>query len=185
MQRHPPEMHFVHADALEYLAAHGHEYDIIHASPVCRRYTRANAGAPVKYDHPDLIPPTRELLRQIGRPYIMENVEGAPLRDPILICGTMFELPMYRHRLFEFGFIDKPESPPHGKHVSPAAPMGRRPRCGELWSIAGNFSNVYEASIVMGMPWANQDGIRQAIPPVYTEWIGTQVIGTLMSTIDM
>jgi DNA (cytosine-5)-methyltransferase 1 len=36
--RYPFE--FVQADALEYVAAHGHEYDVIHASPPCHAYTR-------------------------------------------------------------------------------------------------------------------------------------------------
>jgi DNA (cytosine-5)-methyltransferase 1 len=57
--------------------------------------------------------------------------------------------------------------------------MGRKPTCGQLWSIAGNFSGVFEASVAMGMPWASQDGLRQAIPPAYTEWVGHQMMARL------
>ncbi len=86
------------------------------------------------------------------------------LVDPVVLCGEMFELPMYRHRLFEFGNMRRPEAPVHPPHTSLVAPMGRKPKPGEYWSLAGNFSGVKEAGIAMRMPWANQDGLRQAIP---------------------
>jgi DNA (cytosine-5)-methyltransferase 1 len=173
-------MHFIHADAMKYLADHGHEYDVIHASPVCRAHTAARYSAPVKYQHHDYIPELRELLLSIGRPFTIENVEGAPLRNPITLCGMMFELPMYRHRLIEFGHVDAPKPPAHPPHRSPVAPMGRKPKCGQLWSIAGNFTGVLEAGLAMEMPWANQDGIRQAIPPRYTRWVGDHMMSQLM-----
>lgn len=179
--RYPDDLTFVHADALEYVAKYGDQFDVIHASPVCRAHTRAKGGAPVQYQHHDYIPELRELLIATGRPYVMENVEGAPLRDPVTLCGMMFELPMYRHRLFEFGNIARPADPKHPWHRSPVAPMGRRPGCGQLWSIAGNFTGVREAGIAMGMPWANQDGIRQAIPPAYAEWVGHYLIDQVMA----
>lgn len=178
--RYPGELAFAHADALEYLAEHGGQFDAVHASPVCRAHSRARNSAPVRYAHPDYIPELRELLVATGRPYVIENVEGAPLLDPVLLCGAMFELPTYRHRLFEFGGIARPDPPEHPEHLSPVAPMGRRPGCGQMWSIAGNFTGVYEAGVAMGMPWANQDGIRQAIPPAYSEWVGHYLIGELM-----
>ena len=173
---YPKEFGFTHGDALQYLADHGHEFDFIHASPVCRAHTRARGAAMYRYQHVDYIPETRRLLDEIGKPYVIENVVGAPMKDPITLCGVMFELAMYRHRLFEFGNMAAPAPPPHPPHRSPAAPMGRKPRCGQLWSIAGNFTGVYEAGIAMGMPWANQDGLRQAIPPAYTEWIGRHLM---------
>lgn len=179
--RYPDGLGFVHMDALEYLRKHGDRFDVIHGSPVCRAHSRATNSAPVKYVHTDYIPELRELLVATGRPYVMENVEGAPLVDPVMLCGTMFELPMYRHRLFEFGGgVGNPPVPPHFEHRSPVAPMGRRPGCGQMWSITGNFTGVFEAGVTMGMPWANQDGIRQAIPPAYSEWVGHYLIGELM-----
>lgn len=178
--RHPEEMKFVHADALEYLQEHGAEYDFIHASPVCRAYSKAAQLSGGRYDHPKQIPVLRSLLLKTGRPFVIENVEGAPLINPITLCGVMFELPMYRHRGFEFGNIEAPAPPEHPPHRSPTAPIGRRPACGQLWSLAGNFSGVYEASVVMGMPWANQDGLRQAIPPAYTRWIADQVMTSVV-----
>ena len=44
----------------------------------------------------------RERLLAAGVPYVIENVKGAPLLDPIVLCGTMFPgLRVLRHRLFE------------------------------------------------------------------------------------
>lgn len=80
---------FIQGDALEYLAEHGGEYDAIHASPPCQAHCDLKHMWNAK-DNPDLIGPTRELLQKIGRPYIIENVEGAPLISPIILCGTMF-----------------------------------------------------------------------------------------------
>lgn len=179
MPRHPHQMKFEQGDALDYLIAYGHKFDFIHASPVCRGYSRTAGCAVTRYNHPKQIPILRRFLRESGRPHVIENVEGAPLEDPLTLCGLMFELPMHRHRLFEFGNMPRPEPPLHPPHRSPVAPMGRRPQCGQLWSIAGNFTGVREAGIVMEMPWADQDGLRQAIPPKYSEWVGQQVMASM------
>lgn len=168
---------FVHGDALEYLREFGHQFDVIHASPPCRAHTVARNAARVRYRHPELIAPTRKLLQATSRPWVMENVPGAPLHNPIELCGEMFGLPMYRHRLFE---IHTPyarlRNLRHPEHTRVVAKMGRKPEKGQYWSIAGNFSGVTEAGVAMEMPWANQDGLRQAIPPAYTQWIGRQLM---------
>jgi hypothetical protein len=45
---------------------------------------------------------TRNAFELIGKPWVIENVPGAPLRDPVMLCGVMFDgLRVYRHRLFE------------------------------------------------------------------------------------
>ncbi len=97
MPRYP--FHFIQGDALEYLAAHGAEYDVIHASPVCKGYSRLSALWRDR-EYPDDIAPVRELLRKTGKPYIIENVVGAPLSG-VMLCGSMFGLRVYRHRIFE------------------------------------------------------------------------------------
>jgi DNA (cytosine-5)-methyltransferase 1 len=186
MPLHPPQMEFIQADALEYVRERGHEYDAIHASPVCRAHTRARGAATGRYRHADYIPGLRKAFgemraRGLRTPYVIENVVGAPLVDPVVLCGAMFGLPMYRHRLIEFGNIERPEPPAHPEHTAPVASMGRKPREGEYWSIAGNFSGVWEAGDAMGMPWANQDGLRQAVPPAYTWWVGSYLMHVLHS----
>jgi len=178
--RHRPDgVRFVHGDALEYLVEHGHEYDAIHASPPCRAYSRARFGAPVAYRHPDLVAPVRAALRQTGLPYVLENVEGSPLRDPVLLCGAMFGLRTYRHRLFETSWPLAGHLPPHPAHEARTARMGRPAGPGEFHSLVGNFSGLQAAREVMEMPWANQDGIRQAVPPAYTRFIGAVLLEQL------
>lgn len=96
---------FVQGDALEYVAAHGQEFDAIHASPPCQAFTVLRAMWNAR-EHPNLVAPTRDCLTATGRPYVIENVPGAPLFEPIMLCGSMFGLgtgdaELRRHRLFE------------------------------------------------------------------------------------
>ena len=165
---------FVQQDALTFLAEHGHEFDAIHASPPCQLYSLTHRIN--KSDFPDLITPTRILLEQTGLPWVIENVvEAAPeMHDPVMLCGSMFGIETYRHRLFESNM--SLAVPAHPEHVARTTKMGRRPVDGEYMHIVGNFSGVDRARGVMSMPWASRDGLREAIPPAYTEHIGTQLI---------
>lgn len=164
---------FVQADAIEYVTKYGHLFDVIHASPPCQRYSRAQRIR--KGDHPDLIAPSREALQETGKPYVIENVVGSPLKDPVMLCGAMFGLRTYRHRLFESSF-PLPE-PAHPEHIWKTTKMGRAPREGEFMHIVGNFTGVDQAREIMGMSWATREGLREAIPPAYTEYIGKHLIG--------
>lgn len=125
LKRYPYPSHC--GDAIEYLLAHGHEYDLVHASPTCTGYSRGTAAIPdrlTRYDR--LIAVVREALLGIGVPYVIENVADArrELRDPIMLCGRMFglsaidddgtKLVMDRHRLFESSLALT--APHHGKH---------------------------------------------------------------------
>jgi DNA (cytosine-5)-methyltransferase 1 len=114
-QPHYP-FEFSQSDALawlDYPLTLGLRFDAIHASPPCQAYSAMSACRPGLADqYPDLVAPTRELLEATGLPYVIENVPRAPLRDPVTLCGHMFGLPLYRHRLFEANFpIDQPEHP--------------------------------------------------------------------------
>ena len=119
-QKHYPYT-FIQADALEYLEAYGHLYDAFHASPPCQGYSIMTNNLPWHRDkeYPLLIGPTIELLEEIGKPYILENVMGARKGSATLVrrkvedhgleagwlCGTMFGLPFYRHRLFAANWL--------------------------------------------------------------------------------
>ncbi len=165
---------FVLGDALDYLAKHGHEYDFIHASPPCQKWsdTQSIRGN----HHPDLLTPTREILQSLGKPYVIENVEGAPLIDPLMLCGTMFGLRTIRHRLFE---CNPPVyfAPASCCHNRKTAPMGRKPdRATEFISVVGNFSDVEYGRVAMGIAWMTGKELSQSFPPVYTEYIGSQLL---------
>lgn len=169
---------FIQADAIEYIREHGHEYDLIHASPPCQH--DSDCQRIMGNDHPDLIGPTREALELTGLPYVIENVGGAvpKLKNPVELCGAMFALETYRHRYFEVsGFTLT--APEHPEHTARQVKMGRAPRPGEFIQAVGNFSGVSRVREDWGVPWMNRDGIREAIPPAYTEYIGRQFISHL------
>lgn len=159
---------FFWADALEFVAEHGHEYDAIHASPPCQGYIKA--GIAHFKEHPKLIEPMRDLLVATGKPYVIENVMDAPLADPIILSGTLFGLKVLRLRKFECDFpVDQPIIPEFtGKVVR----MGRQPKEGEYITVSGHFTDVKFAREAMGISWMVRDELSQAIPPAYTRYVG-------------
>lgn len=170
---------FYQEDAIEFLRKEisnpwFKQFDAIHASPPCQRYS--NAQRIRDNEHPDLIPPLRELLKATGLPYVIENVVGAPLVDPITLCGESFGLGVYRHRLFESN-IPLVGKPCH--HDRAVTKMGRPVRDGEMMHVVGHFAGVAKAREAMGIPWMTRDELRESIPPAYTEWIGTQLMERL------
>lgn len=156
---------FIQADALDYLAAYGHKYDAIHASPPCEGHSHLT---PKKYrpNHVNLIPHTRYLLAALGKPYVIENVRGArkQLRNPVMLCGTMFNLPIQRHRYFEI-YPEHFELLPCCRHDEQPIPINS--------SSAQKTANKAECSSGLGgVYWATRDGMRKGIPPAYGEWLG-------------
>lgn len=156
---------FIRADAVTTIPR---RFDFVWASPPCQAHTLAQRIQ--GNDHPDLIEPTRVMLKASGVPYVIENVVGAPLDNPIMLCGAMFGLQTYRHRLFECSFHI--EQPPHPEHTAPTTKMGRPVKPGHMMHIVGNFSGVDQAREIMGAHWMNRDGLREAIPPAFAEYIG-------------
>ena len=187
---------FYQADALEFLAEALDKYapfnyvDAIHASPPCQRWSSKTKD---KDKHPDLITPLRPMLQLAaseGVPYVMENVMGAPLIEPVMLCGSMFELSVRRHRLFETSFdlfqpecqhdiqdLDKPYILyDHGKwyrssvvHVfGTGGGKGR-----DYWPEAMGIGDTWDDC------WMTPKELSEAIPPAYTQWIGEQMIAFL------
>jgi DNA (cytosine-5)-methyltransferase 1 len=178
---------FVRADALEYLAEHGEEYDVIHASPPCQRYTTASFRNAARSLHPDLIPDVRRALEASGKPWVVENVPGSPLRTPcVRLCGLMFSLTVFRHRLFESSCLLL--APPHPSHrgkrigeggfccvIGHGGGASRRLRI----SSAAGQDRKSNWALAMGIDWMTRDELSQAIPPAYTEYLGRQLRLTL------
>lgn len=177
---------FVQADALEYLAAHGREYDVIHASPPCQRYTVARAIHDSGGRHPDLIGPTRAALEACGRPWVMENVIGAPMGSGVVLCGLMFGLRVLRHRVFESSvLLLAPPHPRHPKHLSTGTLTRKRGGRGNGYStgesglvcVAGNNFIREAGAAAMGIDWPmTRKELANAIPPAYCEFIGRQLM---------
>ena len=188
-KRYPFEFHA--ADALEFVKAHGHEFDAIHASPPCQAYTRGNAGRVTSW--PRLIEPVRELLVQTGLPYVIENVKdaGPELVSPVGLCGCMFGLAtedtdgvrihLQRLRLFETSWgLTAPGPCDHSDHEWVAGAYGgaRRDKYEAKYVRKGGYVPRDKAVVkrLLGiehdMTW---NGLYESVPPAYTEWIGLQL----------
>lgn len=155
----------------------GATYDAVHASPPCPGYSTLAAMHPDR-TWPKLIAPVRDLLEQTGVPWVIENVEGAPLataptldgRYGVVLCGSMFGLGvergfLRRHRLFETTFpVAQPSCSHRGMAVGVYGHGGH----------SGKHRMLYraEASQAMDIDWMNRDELADAIPPAYTEHIG-------------
>ena len=157
-------------------------FDVVHASPPCPGYSQATSfhrGARKK--HPLLIPAFRERLQAAGCLYVIENVEKAKphMHNPVLLCGEMFGLRTYRHRLFESNM--ELYAPDHPEHRVPVAGPGAIAGPGQYWSVGGHFGQKDRAQReALGIDWMQtQDEIANAIPPLYTEWLGIQLIQAL------
>lgn len=179
---------FIQYDALAFMdelrGPVGLLVEAIHASPPCPRYslmTRSN-GPTAADKHPDLLPPIRELLQNTGLPYVIENVVGAPMRSPMLLCGEMFGLDVIRHRLFESNvMLMQPPHPPHRGRVS--GHRHGRLYVGPYFPVYGTGGakgSLAEWQRAMGIDWMPaKPEIAQAIPPAYTQFIGEQLMAAL------
>jgi DNA (cytosine-5)-methyltransferase 1 len=173
------------------------DFDLIHASPPCQAYTVANNIW--QRDHPDLLPDTRAMLRESGRPWIIENVPGAPMhigpgslfepdRHGVIVCGLALGLNVKRHRLFEADF------PLRGTHCPPGHPgdwllvFGHTVlERGKQIGVAKGGGPVIRRKHVgtdrgreaMGIDWMTRDELSEAIPPAYTKFIGEQFLAQI------
>ncbi|GAA2810127.1 hypothetical protein GCM10010441_38470 [Kitasatospora paracochleata] len=175
---------FVQGDAVEYIREHGAEFDFIHASPPCQAGCTLTAGTNKGRVYPQLIPPARAALESTGRPWVMENVLGAPIRRDITLCGEMFGLAVVRHRGFEAGgglVLDQPEHRPHRGRV--AGMRHGKWYQGPYFAVYGNGGGkgtVQQWQHAMGIHWtADRRELAEAIPPAYTELIGRQAAAQL------
>ncbi|MEU5157338.1 DNA methylase [Glycomyces sp. NPDC021274] len=179
---YPFEFH--QADAIEYVTEHGHEFDAIHASPPCQAHTtltKGNRPRGIGKAHVDLIPATRDALEAVGRPYVIENVTSAPIRADVVLCGLMFGLNVFRHRLFELGGWAM-LSPAHPTHIGHRVAGWRHgvKHDGDMFAVygdGGGKGSVQEWQQAMGIDWTtDRSELAEAIPPAYTRFIGAQLL---------
>jgi DNA (cytosine-5)-methyltransferase 1 len=181
---------FVCADALECLRDHGREFDAVHASPPCQAYSRARHTPGSRgREYPRLLPATLAALAALGVPWVVENVEGAPLPFAAVLCGTALGLRVRRHRLFAASFP-----------LFAPGPCRHRPGdltvFGHCVQVTASRGAAYVASSgrthyrplrvstadgarAMGINWMTRGELSQAIPPAYTAWVGQQLLAAL------
>lgn len=169
------------------------DFDVIHASPPCQTYSATKAW----HDnaHPDLVEPTREALIATGLPYVIENVPGAPLIDPVRLCGSEFDmvgpdsdgrmLKMIRHRLFESNMpLRNNGGCRHRRDYITASVYGN----GGGWSIeyrdsptrrSGYIPKTPVIQNILGIDWMTKHEMSQVVPPVMAEHIGRQIMDHL------
>lgn len=137
-------------------------FDAVWASPPCQAYSRLRHLPWLRgKEYWDSIPPTRDYLVASRIPYILENVIGAPLEAGWL-CGTMFNLPFYRHRLFETNWFWMQLGHPKHRLVF---------KRGRLFG-----SRQHSVSGLLGIDWMTRDELAQTIPPAYSEWLGQRLL---------
>ncbi len=165
----------------------GRRVHAVDASPPCQRYTTLAKGSNNNVDeHPDLIPATRELLHETGVPWVMENVPSAPLIDPVVLCGEMFQLDVVRHRKFETNWPLR--QPAHVKHRGKVAGFrhgvwtvrGPDAPYFAIYGDGGGKGSLAEWRTAMGVPWMQSKAeIAEAIPPAYAEFVARAMLAVL------
>ena len=155
-------------------------FDFIWASPVCKAWSKIKAVHKHRSypNYPtDEVAATRERIKTAGVPYVLENVAGAPLSNPFMLCGLMFGLKVLRHRQFEASFLVP--TLVHPRHTGSTNSWRGMGKGGELVCVTGHNFLMSEAKPAMGIDWMVQSEISQAIPPAYAEFIGEQALRVL------
>jgi DNA (cytosine-5)-methyltransferase 1 len=165
--RYPFE--FYQADAMTYPLA---GFDAYHVSAPCQDHSPL-AALVGRHGTGWLLAAARERVAATGRPWVLENVPGAPMRPDLMLCGKMFGLRVKRHRWFELWPGAMLPQIFHPRHVTPTATRQRRQRWAEGWdiSVTGDVG-TYLGREAMGIDWMTGNELSQAIPPAYAELIG-------------
>lgn len=174
MPRYP--FPFIKADAIEARIEEIGWFDFVWASPPCQQFSALATREDLSH-YPDLVDPIRQKLVASGKPWVIENVPGAPLRKDLMLCGGMFGLRSYRHRHFEANFYIA--QPDHPKHVVRVNRRGENRK--EHWANGGFLTitgdvGTYCGPEAMGIDWMSGDEMSEAIPPAYSEFIGRAAI---------
>jgi DNA (cytosine-5)-methyltransferase 1 len=179
---------FMQADVLTLDVGFLRLFDAIHASPPCQGYSSMR-HVPNTVGAPLLIEEVRRLLQKADRPFIIENVEqaGWAMGDPIVLCGSMFDLgteghELRRHRLFESNIkISAPGPCRHsaqpvvgvyGGHARRRSAVHGGRKTKDTWK----HGHKHAMQDAMGMRWGTCTEISEAIPPSYTEHLGRQLM---------
>jgi len=170
---------YIRADVLDVLKDEKYiqQFDVIHASPPCQTHsiTQHLRNAQGKTTSKvDLIPQTRAALIASGKPYIIENVVGSPLINPIQLCGSSFGLQVRRHRLFESNMKLQGSECNHKAQGRPVGVYGSLND--EIPNGGKTAKTISEARIAMGIDWAIWTELVEAIPPAFTKYLGHQLI---------
>jgi len=153
--------------------------DFIHASPECQHFTVSrNIGTIDMSKYSDDIELIRSKLQATGKPYVIENVPGSPLINPITLHGGMFGLKIIRKRLFESNlFFLVPPQRIDERFTNSYCGYSSFANGAKKISVVGHNFNFRDAQLAMGISWMKKrKEIALAIPPAYTEFLGRQIL---------
>jgi DNA (cytosine-5)-methyltransferase 1 len=177
-KRYPFE--YLRQDVMELDIDFLQSFDVIHASPPCQLFssTKHLRNAQGKGSSKlDLVEPVREMLIASGRPYVIENVLGAPLIDAVTVCGSFFGLKVRRHRLFESNLHLVGTGCRHKEQGRPVGIYGSMRD--EIPSGGKTAETMDQAREAMGIDWMLWGELVEAIPPAYSKFVGEQVASQL------
>lgn len=172
---------FIQADALDVLADEAFlaTFDVLAGSPPCQRFTAYRRRPGVGEDYPNLIPDFRQAFVASGKPYVIENVVGAPLDNPAMLCGSSFGLDVRRHRMFESNVPMLVPPCNHGWQTPRFPAATNRTNLRRTVEVGVYRIPLAVQREAMGIDWMTLPELSQAIPPAYTELVG----GALMTAI--
>jgi DNA (cytosine-5)-methyltransferase 1 len=188
---YPYRLHFLQRNVGDLSPDFLRKFDFIWASPPCQRFSVATkrSGQAAVDRHPDWIPFTRQLLKESGKPYCIENVPGAPLIDPTMLCGSMFGnqtkhgSQLRRHRLFETSFpLPQLKCKHNGGSVIGVYGGGQHPgrRFFATIGVGGggglSYFTTQDRRDAMGIQWMTGKELTQAVPPSYSQWIAQRFL---------
>jgi DNA (cytosine-5)-methyltransferase 1 len=174
--RYPFEFH--QADALEFPLD---GFDAIHASPPCQAFSITTNSRPEnRWKYPDNLTPMRERLRAVAVPWVIENVPGAPMQNYAQVCGTGLGMKIQRHRWFESNAALFGTSCEHGQNGWNADLKHSTGRKKRRVVVIGEYRIPFDVQCeAMGIDWMTLPELSEAIPPSYTEWVGSQLLAAL------
>jgi DNA (cytosine-5)-methyltransferase 1 len=170
--------HFIRDDAMAWLRGEREpleSFDLVWASPPCEHYSELVPPA-YRGNHPDLLTKTLDALRALDVSYIVENVAGARrfFRGPVVLCGSMFGLPIQRHRWFEIGNCDVFFLLPSCNHSEPPVLVsGRGMR--QVGGRRRKEDTKATKAAAIDIDWMNLEELEDAIPPAYSRFLAEQI----------
>jgi len=173
---------FIQSDAFAFLKTSGHLFDAVHASPPCQGYSHLTPKK-CRSNHPLLISTIRDALVANNKPYVIENVAGAKsqLHNPTMLCGSMFSLRCFRHRFFESSFPFQPPAACNHNFVPLLVTTASKASRALRKKLGMPPKTVLNAPLAYGINWMDFRGLKEAVPPAYTRYIGGQLINYLES----
>lgn len=176
---------FIQSNVLDVSADYVASFDLVWASPPCQQFTAYRRKNPTTIGAGalNLIPQTRDLLararaRNPRLGTIIENVPGAPLEVTVMLCGSMFELDVRRHRIFECSFpVMQPRCTHHTQRPR-FAPASNRTNLRSTVEVGVYRIPLSVQQRAMGISWMPLDRLSQAIPPSYAAHLARAFLGS-------